>query len=133
MYKKIISFIVTAVLVLSMGTVAFASEPAGNTNEITPYDMDVASGKVIDATEYSGNYSLKSANGKNVNFWIKNNSSVEVKISINGKASDKFKPGESGHITASVGFLSSNYTFKAVPVSSTGGRISIEYKIAQRD
>lgn len=44
MYKKIISFIVTAVLVLSMGTVAFASEPAGNTNEITPYDMDVANG-----------------------------------------------------------------------------------------
>ncbi|MNW29069.1 hypothetical protein D3C74_59130 [compost metagenome] len=98
---------------------------------IQPYDMDVSSG-TYSGTGFSTSYKLSSANGKKVNFWIKNTGNVSVKITINGDSETTFAPGKSGHISASVGYFTSEYKFKA-SATPNGGDISIEYKIAQRD
>jgi hypothetical protein len=81
---------------------------------------------------FSTTFKLSSANGKNVNFWIKNTGNVSVRITINGDQKRTLAPGKSGHISAPVGSLSSEYKFKAVPTPN-GGDSSIDYRIAQRD
>lgn len=83
-------------------------------------------------TEFQATYPLKKSNGAQVNFWIKNTGNVSVRISINGDLKRTLAPGKSGHISAPVGSLSSKYIFKAVPTPN-GGKISIDYRIAQRD
>ncbi|MFU1794921.1 hypothetical protein ACM1RC_13725 [Paenibacillus azoreducens] len=83
-------------------------------------------------TEFQAKYPLKKSNGAKVNFWIKNTGKVSVKITINGDQKRTLAPGKSGHISAPVGSLSSEYKFKAVPTPN-GGEISIDYRIAQRD
>lgn len=83
-------------------------------------------------TEFQATYRLKKRNGAKVNFWIKNTGDVSVKITINGDQKRTLAPGKSGHISASVGSLSSKYKFKAVPTPN-GGKISIDYRIAQKD
>ncbi|APO42994.1 MULTISPECIES: hypothetical protein [Paenibacillus] len=98
---------------------------------IQPYDMDVSSG-TYSGTGFSTSYKLSSANGKNVNFFIKNTGDVSVKITINGGSEATFAAGKSGHISAPVGVFASEYKFKA-SATPNGGDISIEYKIAQRD
>lgn len=98
---------------------------------IQPYDMDVSSGS-YSGTGFSTTYKLSSANGKNVNFWISNTGKVSVKITINGGSEATFAPGQSGHISASVGIFASSYLFKA-SATPNGGDIKIDYKIAQRD
>lgn len=98
---------------------------------IVPFDMHVGNGSYC-GTEFQATYSLKSKNGRNVNFWISNKGSVDVKITINGSNSRILSPGENGHISASVGYFSSDFEFKAVP-SPNGGTIDIDYNIAQRD
>lgn len=75
---------------------------------------------------------LTDSNGKTVNFWIRNNGTTSVAITINGKGSRTIKPGTEGHISADVGYFTKDYTFKASPTPN-GGDIDIEYKIAQRD
>lgn len=83
-------------------------------------------------TEFQAAYRLKKRNGAKVNFWIKNTGDVSVKITINGDQKRTLAPGKSGHISTSVGSLSSKYKFKAVPTPN-GGKISIDYRIAQSD
>lgn len=83
-------------------------------------------------TEFQATYPLKKSNGAKVNFWIKNTGNVSVRITINGDQKRTLAPGKSGHISAPVGSLSSEYKFKAVPTPN-GGEISIDYRIAQRD
>ncbi|MFF2017991.1 MULTISPECIES: hypothetical protein [Paenibacillus] len=83
-------------------------------------------------TEFQATYPLKKSNGAKVNFWIKNTGNVSVRITINGDQKRTLAPGKSGHISAPVGSLSSEYKFKAVPTPN-GGDISIDYRIAQRD
>lgn len=102
-----------------------------NDDVIVPYDMSVASGS-YSGTEFQAKYSLKSKNGSKVNFWISNNGNVDVKITINGSNARTLSPGENGHISASVGYFSSDYEFKAVPTPN-GGNIKIDYNIAQRE
>lgn len=75
---------------------------------------------------------LTDSNGKMVNFWIRNNGTTSVAITINGKDKRIIKPGTEGHISADVGYFTKDYTFKASPTPN-GGDIDIEYKIAQRD
>nr|WP_202128604.1 hypothetical protein [Paenibacillus dendrobii] len=83
-------------------------------------------------TEFQATYPLKKSNGAKVNFWIKNTGNVSVRITINGDQKRTLAPGKNGHISAPVGFLSSEYKFKVVPTPN-GGKISIDYRIAQRD
>lgn len=101
-------------------------------NSITPFDLEVRNGTIRNEVDFEKTYKLSKSNGKNINFWIKNNGTNSVRITINGKHGKTFGPGKSGHITAPAGFFTKNYTFKAVPTPS-GGRISIDYRIAQRD
>lgn len=75
---------------------------------------------------------LTDSNGKIVNFWIRNNGTTSVAMTINGKDKRIIKPGTEGHISADVGYFTKDYTFKASPTPN-GGDIDIEYKIAQRD
>lgn len=83
-------------------------------------------------TQFQATYPLKKSNGAKVNFWIKNTGDVSVRITINGDQKRTLAPGKSGHISAPVGSLSSEYKFKAVPTPN-GGEISIDYRISQRD
>ncbi|MBD7969575.1 hypothetical protein [Paenibacillus gallinarum] len=83
-------------------------------------------------TEFQTTHRLKKRNGAIVNFWIKNTGDVSVKITINGDQKKTLAPGKSGHISAPVVSLSSKYKFKAVPTPN-GGKISVDYRIAQRD
>lgn len=75
---------------------------------------------------------LTDSNGKIVNFWIRNNGTTSVAMTINGKDKRIIKPGTEGHISADVGYFTKDYTFKASPTPN-GGDIDIEYKIAQQD
>lgn len=102
-----------------------------NEDVITPCDMDVSSG-TYSGTGFSTSYSLKEANGENINFWIKNNGKTDVVITINGDEARTIRPGKDGHISVKAGYFSKKYTFEAVP-SPSGGKINIEYRIAQRD
>lgn len=111
---------------------ATPTAPIVNQGIVTPYDMDIGSGEVYNATQWSDDWDLKKSNGATVNFWIENTGTVDVVITINGKNSRTIEPGKDGHISASVGTFSSKYKFKAVP-SPNGGKISIKYSIAQRD
>ena len=119
------------ILSLSFANTNVTSDYETDDRLITPFDMEVASGK-YSGTEFQATYTLKKSNGTNVNFWVKNNGKVSVQITINGKEARTLAPGEQGHITATVGFFSSDYKFKAVPTPN-GGTIDIDYKIAQRD
>lgn len=98
---------------------------------IKPYNMDITSGN-FSGTQFQDSYSLRSKNGKYVNFWIKNNGNSNVCITINGKEERTILPGDNGHIYVEVSYFSSTYNFKAVS-GTNGGRINIEYSIAQRD
>lgn len=106
-------------------------EDSVNIDDILPVDLDVSHG-TASGTQFSDTFALTSRNGKKVNFWVRNNGKVSVKLTINGKAPITLEPGEQGHTYTDVSYLSSNYKFKVVPVPN-GGDIDIEYRIAQRD
>ncbi|MEZ2659505.1 hypothetical protein ACBP89_15695 [Aneurinibacillus aneurinilyticus] len=115
-------------LIAGTGIIPAFAEP---TKSLSSKDYAAKSGS-YSGTEFQATYSLKKSNGANVNFWIKNTGNVSVKITINGGQKKTFAPGTNGHISAPVGIFSSNYKFKAVPTPN-GGKISIDYSIAQRD
>lgn len=93
--------------------------------------MEIASG-VVTGTRFYDTYSLTSKNRKSVNFWIQNNGTNSVKISINEDETRKIEPGQQGHISTDVESITTDYTFRAVSAEN-GGDINIEYKIAQVD
>ena len=103
---------------------------AGST-ESSSKDYAAKSGS-YSGTEFQATYPLKKSNGAKVNFWIKNTGDVSVRITIKGDQKRTLAPGKSGHISAPVGSLSSKFKFIAVPTPN-GGKISIDYRIAQRD
>ena len=56
----------------------------------------------------------------------------DIAITINNKAEKVIKPGKQGHTYIEASTFAKDYVFKAVP-SGAGGRISFDYRIAQRD
>ncbi|ATP39999.1 hypothetical protein CSE16_08015 [Solibacillus sp. R5-41] len=108
-----------------------SSENYETDSGVVSYDMDISEGS-LSGTEFSPTYKLSSSNGKNVDFHIVNTGNVDVKISINGEFEETFAPGEGDYITAPVALLAKDYKFKAVPTPN-GGKISIDYRITQRD
>lgn len=94
--------------------------------------MNLASGYLYDATQFTETYKLTYENGRFVNFYVENLGDVSVEITINGAGAKTLAPGQSGHISCAVIFLIPEYKFKAVPTPN-GGNISIYYSIAQRD
>ncbi|MFF2911729.1 MULTISPECIES: hypothetical protein [Bacillales] len=138
-FKGVVSSALAVSLITGVSTLPTFAQSTESSSEnyatedgvIKPFDMDVSSGS-YSGTGFSTTYKLSSANGKTVNFWIKNTGDVSVKITINGGSETTFAPGKSGHISASVGVFASNYVFKA-SATPNGGSIGIDYKIAQRD
>ena len=138
MSKKILSALIFGTLCLTYTSGAFAEEvlpkEAASTSQPAQMQlsgMDIAKGSVT-GSAFETTKSLTSKNGKIVNFWIQNNGTTSVAITINGKEKRTIEPGAQGHISADVGYISKDYKFKAVPVPN-GGDIDIDYKIAQRD
>lgn len=100
--------------------------------ESSSKDYAAQSGSHSGTSGFSTTIKLSSANGKKVNFWVKNTGNVSVRITINGEQGRTLAPGKSGHISAPVSFLISKYKFKAEPTPN-GGDSSIDYRIAQRN
>ncbi|AZH29195.1 MULTISPECIES: hypothetical protein [Paenibacillus] len=126
-FKGVVSSALVVCLIAGVGTLPTFAQ----STESSSKDYAVKSGS-YSGTEFQAAYPLKKSNGVKVNFWIKNTGNVSVMIKINGDQKRTLAPGKSGHISAPVGSLSSEYKFKAVPTPN-GGDISIDYGIAQRD
>lgn len=128
-----------AVGTLTTCTCAYAaSTPATDSSNdqtvsapITPFDMNVDSG-TYSGTQFSQTYTLTSRNGKYLNFWVKNNGTNKITITIDGAHARTLAAGEQGHISATLGILSQSHTCKAVSASN-GGTVKIQFRIAQRD
>ncbi|KOP65970.1 hypothetical protein AMS62_12520 [Bacillus sp. FJAT-18019] len=127
MLKGVLSFVLVVGLIAGTSMLPVFAK----STESSSKDNAAKSGSHT-GTQFQATYPLKKSNGAKVNFWIKNTGNVSVKITINGGQKRTLAPGKSGHISAPVGFLSSNYKFKAVPTPN-GGEISINFRIAQRD
>ena len=129
--KSVFKGVVSFALVVCLISVTSISPAFAESTESSSKDYAAKSGS-LSGTEFQATYRLKKRNGAKVNFWIKNTGDVSVRITINGDQKKTIAPGKSGHISAPVGSLRSKYKFKAVPTPN-GGKISIDYRIAQRD
>jgi hypothetical protein len=129
--KSVFKGVVSSALVVCLIAGTSIITTFAESTESSSKDYAAKSGS-YSGTEFQATYPLKKSNGAKVNFWIKNTGNVSVRIIINGDQKRTLAPGKSGHISAPVGSLSSEYKFKAVPTPN-GGKISIDYRIAQRD
>ena len=111
---------------------AYVSTTTQKQEEIMPRDYDVSSGSEENIVELNRPHTLDKKRGKYINFWIKNTGDKDIAITINGEAERIISPGKQGHTYIEASFFKKEYIFKAVP-SSVGGRISLDYNIAQRD
>ncbi|MDR3092114.1 MAG: hypothetical protein LBU36_08040 [Clostridiales bacterium] len=124
--------------VIVMGSsVVYADDAASG--GVSGYESDNAglelkTGSASGTDFTSGEVDLTSSNGKYLNYYVENNGSVSVYITISGGASAErtLKPGEKGHISVTLASGTKSYTCKAVPTPN-GGEIDIYYKMAQRD
>lgn len=126
-FKGVVSSALVVCLIAGTSFISAFAKPAESSSK-----DDAAKSGTHSGTEFQATYSFKKSNGAKVNYWIKNTGEVSVKISINGDLKRTLAPGKSGHISVPVGSLSRKYKFKAVPTPN-GGKISIDYRIAQRD
>ncbi len=132
-YKKMM----VAVLCMVLGGVALSActsteQAAQEVSEMMQQDEKVTDGSEKNIVELNKPHILEKKYGKYINFWIKNTGNKDIAITIDGKAERIISPGEQGHTYIETGFFAKEYIFKAVP-SSVGGRISLDYRIAQRD
>ncbi len=93
---------------------------------------EIASDSLTEVKSFSTYFDLSKGGGKYINFWVKNTGRNDIAITINDKERRVIKTGDSGHISVKAGTLTKRYTFDAVPTPN-GGRISLDYRIAQRD
>ena len=112
-------------------TPSSTADQSAITSTISPLDIEHGNDTCNDV-QFQRTVYASSRNGKYLNFWIKNNGINSVTITINDSGARTIEPGGQGHIYVTVGYLSRAYSCKAVPASN-GGRINIEWKIAQRD
>jgi hypothetical protein len=129
--KSVFKGVVSSALVVGLIAGTNIIPAFAESTESSSKDYAAKSGS-YSGTEFQATYPLKKSNGAKVNFWIQNTGDVSVKITINGGQKRTLAPGKSGHISAPVVSLSSDYKYKAVPTPN-GGKISISYRIAQRD
>jgi len=129
--KSVFKGVVSSALAVGLIAGTIIIPAFAESTESSSKDYAAKSGS-YSGTEFQATNPLKKSNGAKVNFFIKNTGDVSVRITINGDQKRTLAPGKSGHISAPVGSLSSKYKFKAVPTPN-GGKISIDYRIAQRD
>lgn len=106
------------------------SERTSDDDIISATDLNVDSGS-YSGSDYDDTFYLSKNNGKTVNFWIRNNGSANVVISINGENERTIKSGRSGHISAEVTGTNQSFYFNAASSPSTPGDISIDFRIVQ--
>lgn len=134
MVKKVLIMAFSLIFIsTAFYTTGYASEPANLEKHVENSEgMGISSGSYKGTAFNPDSYSLSNYNGKYVNFWIRNNGNVNVKITINGSVERVFEPNESGHIFAVFSSdIDEDFLLKAVPTPN-GGKIDIDYSIAQR-
>ncbi|MCY7945132.1 hypothetical protein P8891_19810 [Bacillus atrophaeus] len=141
-FKGVSSTLIAGVIVGTCTIPAFAESTTSVSSKnyavtsgvFKPQDRKVSEGSV-DQSSWSREFELDENDGAQVNFWVSNNGSNDIKISIDGKVSRTLAPGEQGHISAEVknGWFGwkYNYTFTASPTAQ-GGSVKMNYSIAQR-
>lgn len=142
-FKGVTSTLIAGVIVGTCTIPAFAESTtnvssknyAVTSGEFKALDKEVSEGSV-NQSSWSRTFELDENDGAQVNFWISNNGSNDIKISIDGKVSRTIAPGKQGNISAEVknGWFgwTYNYTFTASP-SAQGGSVKMDYRIAQRN
>ena len=138
--KKMMIFVLCMVLGGVTLSACASTEP---TATIAPTEQEQANDMVRLKEIFSGSYSaddtfrykgtLYQNNGKYINFWIDNTGDKSITITIDGKGAREIEPGKNGHISAKVGMLARDYEFMATPTSDSGGTITFDYRIKQRD
>ena len=130
--KMMVSMLSMSMVLGAAALPAYVSTTTQKQEEIMPRDYDVSSGSEENIVELNRPHTLDKKRGKYINFWIRNTGHNDIAITINGKAERIISPGEQGHTYIEAGFFKKEYIFKAVPTPN-GGRISLDYSIAQRD
>ena len=130
--KMMVSMLSMSMVLGAAALPAYVSTTTQKQEEIMPRDYDVSSGSEENIVELNRPHTLDKKRGKYINFWIKNTGDKDIAITINGEAERIISPGKQGHTYIEASFFKKEYIFKAVP-SSVGGRISLDYNIAQRD
>lgn len=97
-------------------------------NEIGEIDAN----SLTEVDGFSTNFELSKGGGKYINFWVKNTGGNSIAMTINNKEERVIEPGKGGHISVKAGTLTKGYIFKAEGTPN-GGRISLDYRIAQSD
>ena len=117
---------------MTLSACASTEQTAQEVSEMMQREYDVSSDSEENIVELNKPYTLDKKRGKYINFWAKNTGRNDIAITIDGKAERILSPGEQGHTYIEAGFFAKEYIFKAVPTPN-GGRISLDYSIAQRD
>lgn len=133
--KPIVSMLSMSMVLGTIAVPAYAQveKPmAMEQDGVVPYDLEIKDGTEDNVVEFNYTVELSKGNGKYINFWINNTGNKDIAITINNKAEKVIKPGKQGHTYIEASTFAKDYVFKAVP-SGAGGRISFDYRIAQRD
>ncbi|WP_069840348.1 hypothetical protein [Bacillus sp. F56] len=143
-FKGVSSTLIAGVIVGTCTIPAFAESTTSvssknytvtSSGEFKALNKEVSEGSV-EQSSWSREFELDENDGAQVNFWISNTGSNDIKISIDGKVSRTIAPGKQGNISTEVknGWFgwTYNYTFTASPPAQ-GGSVKMNYRIAQRD
>ena len=134
--KRILALLLALVCVCTLPEVSGCEptvEPMATTEtEIMPLDLELGSNTHI-GEQFVKSYNCRKRDGAYLNFYVKNNGTVPVHITINGSYGRTIPAGSAGHITAPVTatLIPQTMTVKCVCVG--GGQVNIFYAVAQRD
>lgn len=140
--RRLFAFMLSIIMILSSIGVCSAQtitdEPSATAIEdeiIQPLSLDVDDGYVSGTSDFTKSWRLTKANGKYLNFYVLNNGTCDVQITINGKNARIIRAGSGGHITlelTDILNIGMNCTVKCISTLN-GADIDIYYKVAQRD
>lgn len=101
-------------------------------SSIQPRERVITNGNYSGDVAYSSTWTLDRNNGKYLNFYVENNGTSSVTLTINGSGARTLAPGQSGHIYRTVNSTSQTFTVRCAATVS-GNAIDIFYALAQRD
>lgn len=131
--NRIIAFILLLAISISLFSACAAeSTPPTTVSETTPSDLEFGQG-IHFGGEFTRTYNCLKREGGYLNFYVKNNGSGPVVITINGKYSRTIPAGTGGHICAPVTATLFPQSMTVKCVTASGDNISIEWKVAQRN
>ena len=128
--NKKIKWIAILTIIIAIITLIFMLNKDDDYIEIT--ETNPRSGTHSTNGDVKVTCSVKKDTSKKINFWVKNNSQVSVRISIDDKIHKTLAPGEDGDINTSPSFFKTNYNFR-IGATPNGGNIDIEYEISLID